>query len=204
LGHDVFFGARETEKARAAAAHAGASAGFGSNRQAAEHGDIVVWNPRVEDAAQVLGDPALLDGKIVLDMNNGPVPADFRFPPIAEAFASRLAKSLPRAHVVKVFNTLAQEVFYHSPETLKAHHVSVFLAGDDRSAKATVAALAAQLGLEPVDAESLDRAGLVEQLGDFIRNMMGGMGNGPFTTLSLVNLPHAAPRFGGRQPSKLY
>jgi predicted dinucleotide-binding enzyme len=204
-GHALLFGARDVEKARSAAAYAGPNARCGSNREAAEHGEVILWNPRVADAAQVLDETSLLDGKIVIDMNNGLMPKDFRVQPKADSFAARLAASLPRARVVKGFNTLAQEVFDHQAEVIRGHNVSVFIAGDDADAKATTASLAAQLGFVPVDVGALERATYLEQLGDFIRYMMGGMNHGPFATISLEKLPQtAASRFGGRQPSHLY
>jgi 8-hydroxy-5-deazaflavin:NADPH oxidoreductase len=204
-GHAVVFGARDPDKARAAAGISGPNARGGSNTDAARHGNVLVWNPRVADARAVLGDGAgLLAGKVLVDMNNGPVPPDYRFPPIERAFAEDLAANSPGAHVVKAFNTIAQEAFEHDPATLRRQGVSVFLAGDDAGAKATVAALAAQLGFAPVDAGPLERARMLEGLGDFVRTLMGAQKLGPFATISVHRLPATETRtLGGRQATKL-
>ena len=202
-GHEVLFGARDRAKAEAAALLAGAPGRAGDNAEAARFGDVVVWNPR-GPVGEVLEDPSLLSGKVLIDMHNGPVPPDLRFPPILEAHAERLAAGAPGARVVKAFNTLAQEVFEHDAATLRARGVSVFLAGDDADAKATVAALAAQLGLDAVDIGGLDRAAMLETQGDFIRYIMIATGRGLFTTLNIGQLPVAeGSRLGGRQPTNL-
>jgi 8-hydroxy-5-deazaflavin:NADPH oxidoreductase len=204
-GHSVVFGARDLTKAEATAALAGPRARFGTNVDAAKHGDILVWNPRISAPAAVLGeDTTVLAGKIVIDMNNGPVPSNFVFPPIARSFAEELADMMPKASVVKAFNTIAPETFEHEPALLCERGVSVFLAGDDAEAKASVAALAAQIGLAPLDCGPLVRARMLEGAADFIRTLMGAQGLGPFATISVARLPDATARtLGGRQATKL-
>ncbi|PTQ13313.1 F420-dependent NADP oxidoreductase [Sphingomonas oleivorans] len=202
-GYEVFFGARDIAQAEGAVALCGGAARSGGNDEAVAFGDIVVWGVRAMPG-EVLRDPSLLDGKVVVDMNNGPVPADFHYPPILEAFAERLAKAAPGARVVKAFNTMAQEIFEHDPVILRSHGVSVFLAGDDEEAKAAVGALAEELGFNAIDAGALERAAMLETQADFIRFMIGGMGRGVFATLNLTQLPAVATqRLGGRQPTKL-
>ena len=210
LGHDVFFGARDAKQARDAAA----GSPHGDNDAAARHGEVVLWSPRDVDPREVLRDPALLDGKIVLDPNNGPVPPDFvggtpggdprreyALGPVRGelSLAERLARALPGAHVVKAFNTMAQEVFEHAPNPTS---VSVFLAGENGQAKEVAAQLAKQMGLVPVDAGPLAAARMVEGLADAIRVMMGSLG--VYATISVNVLP-APPtkRLGERTPTRL-
>lgn len=204
-GHSVMFGAREAAKAEVAARLGGAQAKAGTNADAARHGSVLVWNPRLTDPAAVLGgDAGLLAGKTIIDMNNGPVPSDFVFPPIERSFAEELAAAMPEAHVVKAFNTIAQEAFEHEPALLREKGVSVFLAGDDAEAKASVAALASQLGFAPLDCGPLVRARMLEGLADFIRTMMGAQELGPFATVSVERLPTISVQsLGGRQATKL-
>lgn len=205
FGHSVTFGAREPAKAQAAAALGGPQAAFGTNAEAARHGSVLVWNPRESDPAAVLGDDVgLLVGKIVVDMNNGSVPSDYVFPPVTFSFAEELAAAMPGAHVVKAFNTIAQETFEHEPAFLRERGVSVFLAGDDADAKASVAALASQLGFAPLDCGPLERARMLEGIADFIRTMMGAQALGPFATVSVQRLPALlAQSLGGRQATRL-
>jgi hypothetical protein len=166
---------------------------------------VLVWNPRESDPAAVLGhDVGLLVGKIVVDMNNGPVPPNYIFPSVTFSFAEELAAAIPGAHVVKAFNTIAQETFEHEPAFLRERGVSVFLAGDDADAKANVGALASQLGFAPLDCGPLERARMLENVADFIRTMMGAQALGPFATVSVQRLPPTlAQSLGGRQVTRL-
>lgn len=204
-GHEVLFGARDPEKAGAAAALAGQGSRAGSNAEAAAFAPVVVYGVRDVPPAQVLGSPAALDGRIVVDMNNGEFPRRPRAVALGNSLAERLAAAAPGARVVKAFNTLAQEVFELAPEPLRGHAVSVFLAADDVEAKRVVAGLAEEIGFEAVDAGPLAAAQLLEDLADLVRHLIGPMGGGPLTTLSRRQLPPpaTAPRLGGRQPSKL-
>jgi hypothetical protein len=77
--------------------------------------------------------------------------------------AEELQRKLPRAHVVKAFNT----VFAKHMDTgqLKGKPLSAFLAGDDAAARTTVADLARGIGFDPVDAGPLRNARLLEPMG---------------------------------------
>lgn len=207
-GHAVFFGARGGDTARQAAELARAAGArevhFGSNREAAAFGDALFYSPRDVAPFDVVGpDLSVFDGKVVIDPNNWPIPAGgFDFAPIAQSLAEKLQAALPRARVVKCFNTMAQELFEMPVETLRAQGVSAFIATDDEGARRTVAQLASDLGLTPVDMGPLRNARLVEPLGDVIRYLILGAGLGPWATLKVDVLEAAATgRFGGRRAS---
>jgi 8-hydroxy-5-deazaflavin:NADPH oxidoreductase len=203
-GHEVLFGAREAQKAEAAAELAGNLGQAGTNDQAAAFAEVIVWNPRIADPREVLQDPSLLDGKILVDMQNGPVPADLLFPPITTSFSARLAAAAPQARVVKAFNTLAQEVFEQTAEVIHASGIAAFIASDDLQAKQVVAELARELGFEPVDCGPLNSALQLEAMGDLIRLLMIGHGHSLFSSFALRETPAAdTQRLGGRQASKL-
>ncbi|MDT0330625.1 NADPH-dependent F420 reductase [Nocardiopsis lambiniae] len=81
-----------------------------------------------------------LAGRILMDVSS---PFDFSRedeivldPVNTDSLGERLQRALPEARVVKTFNTLAAEVMT-SPEVAGADH-SVFLSGDDDSAKDVV------------------------------------------------------------------
>ena len=76
--------------------------------------------------------------------------------------AEELQKKLPRARVVKAFNT----VFAQHMDTgrIGDQRLSAFVAGDDAQAKATVLALAEDIGFDPVDAGPLRNARLLEPM----------------------------------------
>lgn len=202
-GHEVCFGDRNAEKAEAAAQLSEHGCRFGTNDDAAAFGELVYYTPRDVDPAGVLSDVGLLDGKIVMESNNGPVPPDLAFAPIEISRSEVLQRQLPRARVVKAFNTMAQEVFELCPGEVRQHGVSVFVAGDDAEARSAVVELAEQIGMVPLDCGALRNARLIETLGDFIRLVIIPSGE-PLSTLSVHVLPESrSQRLGGRQPSRL-
>src|SRR5205823_10438398 len=91
----------------------------------------------------------------------------------------------PGARVVKAFNTMASQVIELDRDLLTRRHVSVFLCSDDEQAKSLVKQLAEELGFIGVDCGKLERAQLVEAVGDFIRFQIIGMNLGPYATISL-------------------
>lgn len=203
-GHTVFFGARDPAKGVQAAGLAGENAQSGTNDEAAEFGEVVLWNPRVTDPLAVLTTPAPLDGKIVIDMHNGVVPSNLQFPPIMEAFATRLAVALPPTRVVKACNTFAQELLEQDAQIIREAGIAAFLAGDDAGAKAVVAELVRELGLDPVDCGPLSSAQMLETMGDLIRLLMISQGRSAFTSFAIRQTPPLlGTRLGGRQPTRL-
>jgi 8-hydroxy-5-deazaflavin:NADPH oxidoreductase len=206
LGHEVFFGSRDTTSSTAAAALARKNARHGTNDEAAAFGEVLFWTVRDVAPAEMLRSPSSVDGKVVIDPNNGPLLNDYSLWPApgALSLAEKLAAQLPKARVVKAFNTMAQEVFELAPAPLNEHSVSAFLAGDDEAAKETVAELARAMGFVPVDAGPLKAARMLEGLADFVRYMLVSRGLGVYATFSLDKLPPAAqPRLGGRTPTRL-
>jgi 8-hydroxy-5-deazaflavin:NADPH oxidoreductase len=208
LGHRVTFGARDPAKARGAAElcarnGVGANARTGSNDDAAAFGEIVYFNPRDVAPHDLLTDPAALDGKVVIESHNGPLPQVFQAVPVQLSRSERLQADLPGARVVKAFNTMAQEVFDLCPVRIRDAQVSVFVASDHDDAKATVTSLALEMGFLPVDCGPLSSARQLEGLGDFIRSIIVSRSD-VMATLSVHSLHAVAiPRFGSRSPSRL-
>ncbi len=210
VGHEVCFGARDPAKAQAAvdlAPSVGEGAAervrAGSNDEAARFGEVLVYTARGVPPAEVLTDASVLAGKVIVDMNNQDVPADFVYPPITRSLAEVLAAEAPGAKVVKAFNTLPMEVFELCPGDIRPHKVSVFVAADDAGARRTVGELAEQIGFVPVDCGPLVHARLLEGAADLIRFLLISQGM-PDANFSLVHVPDAKhPRLGGRQESRL-
>lgn len=112
------------------------------------------------DVVDTLGDA--LDGKIVVDVTN---PLKFPGPELdrgSESGAEELQRWLPRASVVKAFNT----VFSPSMPTGTLHGtpLSAFVATDDARAKEVVLRLAREVGFDAVDAGPLAVADDLERL----------------------------------------
>ena len=98
------------------------------------------------DALRAVG-PAL-NGKVVIDTTNA---LDFSqgFPPSlfvsnTDSLSEQLQRALPEARLVKMFNTMNNQVMAH-PTSL-GQESTIFLAGNDESARETAAALARDLG----------------------------------------------------------
>jgi 8-hydroxy-5-deazaflavin:NADPH oxidoreductase len=203
-GHEIFFGARTTEKGRSVAAFVDRGTQGGTNDQAATFGDVLLYTVRGVNPAQVLTTTEVLSGKILIDCNNFEIPEGFAYPPIVQSLAEKLASEVPNARVVKAFNTMAQEVFELAPTPLKDLQVSVFVCADDIEARQIVMNLAKEIGFMPVDCGELRHARLVEGLGDFIRFILIRQLQNPYATISVNVLPAASQqRLGGRQISNL-
>ena len=191
LGHDILFGSREAQQGQDAASLAAHGARAGTNDDAARHGEVLVWTIREPDPAAVLSDPAILDGKVVININNrdyaGEVMEDAWFgQAIAEAFQAHA----PRARVVKALNVVAMETLDTSPEKLHAAEAQVFVAGDDADAKRVVGELLYELGFKAVDLGTGPAAfRAAEALGDVIRLLMIGAKLGGRANLQLRMLP---------------
>ena len=202
-GHEIFFGARTTEKGKAVAALRDNTHG-GTYDEAAAFGDVLLYTIRAVNPEEILTSIDALSGKILIDCNNQEIPPGFDYPPITKAIAETLAEQVPQARVVKAFNTMAQEVFELSPNPLKEHDVSCFVSGDDPEARSVVMQLAAEIGFTPIDCGHLRNARLLEGLADFIRLMIAGQGMGGYATVSVHVLPEAQQqRLGGRRLSDL-
>ena len=98
------------------------------------------------EALRAVG-PAL-DGKVVIDASNA---LDYSqgFPPTlfisnTDSLAEQLQAALPEARLVKMFNTMANEVMTN-PRGL-SQESTIFVAGNDEAARQTAAGLAADLG----------------------------------------------------------
>lgn len=158
-GHHVRLGARDLGAAAALAAELGPSASAGSAADAAAFGEVVVvavpygaW----PELGRALGDA--LAGKVVVDATNpyaardGDLAARAAADPAGSgAFAARF---VPRARVVKAFNSLSAGDL----ATRGGRGLGMALAGDDPAAVAAAAALVRDAGLEPVVAGPLAEA----------------------------------------------
>jgi predicted dinucleotide-binding enzyme len=190
-GHEVFFGSRDLDKAKAAATTASPSAHAGDFDAAAAFGDVIVYTVRGVLPSRLLRDPRALAGKIVIDCNNSDFDAsrgEFAPSPVP-SYAEQLAADVPQARVVQAFNTLPHRILELDRSRLAPRRISVFLCADDPAAKETVKGLAEELGLVGIDSGELRRARIVDGVVDFIRFQIAGMGRGPFTTISLEGVP---------------
>jgi predicted dinucleotide-binding enzyme len=199
LGHSVYFGSRDPERAKKTAQEIGRNTRGGSNDEAARHGEVILHTTRNLPSG-FLTSIAPLAGKVVIDVNNREIPPNFRFPPMSnQSYAQQLQEDCGDAMVVKAFNTIAQEVWDHPPEEVAKYNIACFLAGDSDRGKAITTALVRQTGLVPIDIGGLIHAWMLEAAADLVRLLIIERRMGPWTTLSVTTLPKAEPRFGGRR-----
>jgi predicted dinucleotide-binding enzyme len=157
LGHDVRMGAREagSEKSKKWAESAGPRASSGDFRDAAAFGEIVVHASRGEAAHGTLtaAGPENLAGKVLWDLAN---PLDFSkgMPPTLftgaaqDSLAERIQKAFPDAKVVKALNMVNASVMVDPSRT--GGDSDLFIAGNDATAKETVASLLRDFGWKSI------------------------------------------------------
>lgn len=186
-GHDVTVLGKETEAAEAVVADIGnenrAKAGRSGDPIAGDVVVLAVYYPDAREAVEQYGDA--LAGKVVIDITN-PVNESFDglvTPPDGSA-AQELARSVPGARVVKAFNTTFAGTL--SDGRVADQPLDVFIAGDDEDAKATVARLAEDGDLNPIDAGPLKRARELEAMGLLHMTLQGSLGTGFSTAVKIL------------------
>ena len=166
MGYRVVYGTREPESDRVAAlvARTGHGARATTQKEAAQAGDIVftlvTW-PAMETVAQNLGN---LAGKIVVDtsMPFEQGPDGYPQSMLETSSAEMIQRWNPDAKVVKAFATQGSQII--DDPLAAGGPVTVPIASNDRGAKQRVAALAVEMGMEPVDFGPLRMAREIEAL----------------------------------------
>lgn len=170
-GHKAMIGTREPSGEalkKWQAANPGGS--VGTFEQAARFGEVVVLCSLGSAATQVLelSGKANLSGKVLIDVTN-PIgdapPVDGVLPFFTgpnESLAEQIQAGVPQARVVKAFNSvgaarMVDPQYEQGPPTM-------FIAGNDAAAKATVSALIRELGWEPFDCGGIIAARALEPL----------------------------------------
>jgi len=145
---------------------------------------LAVYYPDAQAAVAAYGDN--LSGKIVVDITN-PVNETFDglVTPADSSAAEELARSAPGARFVKAFNTTFAGTL--SEGQVAGEPLDVFIAGDDSDAKATVAGLARDGGLNPIDAGPLKRARELEAMGLLHMTLQGSLGTGFLSAIRIIS-----------------
>jgi predicted dinucleotide-binding enzyme len=182
-GHDVVLGTRDPEATRSREGWSSDLA-LATYDQAAASAELVVTAVSGTVAREVLASAGDLSGKIVLDVSN-PLDGSQGFPPTltvanTDSLAEQLQRAFPGTRVVKALNTVNASIMV-DPVSLAGGDHTIFVAGDDGGARATVRGLLEELGwTDVVEFESLEAArGLEMWLPLWIRLMMR-LGNAHF------------------------
>lgn len=162
-GHRVMFGSRDLAKAKTLAASIGANASAGSPQDAAAFGEVLLFAVPWGVARETIQSLGPLAGKVLIDITNAfgadGSPALLGQPTSA---AEQIAQWATGARVVKGFNSVYFEHLGRSQ--FQGQTESLFFCGDDPAAKALVAQLGSDAGLDPIDCGPLSAARLVEPL----------------------------------------
>ena len=151
VGHDVVVGTRDPALTRARDEWGATSLSLASYGQIGVGADLFI-NATSGDASlealQAVGDEALA-GKVLIDVSNA-LDRSSGFPPTlfvcnTDSLAEQVQRAFPRTNVVKAFNTMTAAVMVN-PGAVGGGDTTVFVAGNDADARATVAAVATDLG----------------------------------------------------------
>jgi 8-hydroxy-5-deazaflavin:NADPH oxidoreductase len=190
-GHTVIIASRDAEDAGAAAAAAGARVAT-SNAAAAAAADVIVLAVPFSSAAEIAAEIAdAVASKPVVDVTNrmsfGAAGPDID---TTTSNAEELAALLPKARVVKAFNTLLAS--NQADPIAEGIQLDGYVAADDPIAKATVLELVRSIGLDPIDVGPLARARQLEGLA-FLNISLNIVNNGQWQSgWKLVGAPDTA------------
>ena len=162
-GHSVVLSGRHPDRAATVAAEIGADA-VEDKREAVTGADVVVLAvPSTAIAGLCDRISGAVGGKIVLDPTNPFLPDLSGLLPADMSVAEEITVLLPDTIVVKAFNTVLG--LRLADPVVDGIRLDGFYAGDDESAKETVAGLVAAVGLRPLDAGPLAMARTLEHMG---------------------------------------
>jgi hypothetical protein len=175
-GHEVALSHKSRlQSLREQVAHLGEKARAMTVDEAAAFGDVILlalpWRAREDLPVERLA------GKIVIDATN-PYRPDFSLYDLGDSSSSEeMLRTLPRARLVKAFNTLFWKDLASSgrPELPLDERTAILLAGDDSQAKEIVSRLVEEIGFAPVDTGGLRDGGRLQQPGSplFTRHLTG-------------------------------
>jgi hypothetical protein len=171
-GHEVRYGHRDPKE---------------PVHDAVEWGEVVILavpHDAVEETVSEIGSSA--DGKAVVDVTNALTTSFELAMGFNTSAAEELQKMLPKAHVVKAFNTVFAE--NQSIGRLGKERLSAFIAGDDAKAKQTVIQLAREIGFDPVDTGPLKSARYLEPMAILIIQLGYGLKMGTKIGYKLVTM----------------
>ena len=161
-GHEVKFGHRDPKEPVA---------------DAAKWGEIIILAvpyESVTDAAKAIG--TLADGKVLLDVTNAIGDNMNLAIGFSTSAAEELQKKMPKARVVKAFNTVFAQ--NQSMGRVGNEQLTLFVASDDAKAKQTIVQLGRDIGFDPVDAGPLKSARYLEPMAMLLINLGYGLGDG--------------------------
>jgi predicted dinucleotide-binding enzyme len=152
-GHEVRIGTRQAEIE---------GLSTGSPQEVAAEAELVVLAVRGEAAVQVVsGLTAELEGKVLIDATN-PLAGSGMFVGTTDSLGEQVQRAVPGARVVKAYNTVGNALMV-DPD-LPGGPPTMFLAGNDAGAKATVTHLLEETGWDVADLGGIEASRWLEAL----------------------------------------
>ncbi len=168
LGHSVKIGSRTPEKLNEFVAQAGDLVTASTFEETARFGDVIVMATLGVATEQVirLAKPENFNIKVVIDATN---PLEFvpgGPPKLAightDSLGERVQRWLPKARVVKAFNTVGNPLFL-KPQ-LKGGTPDMFVCGNDAEAKKRVSQICSDFGWGVIDIGGIEGARYLEPM----------------------------------------
>ncbi len=187
-GHRVFFSFSRDTKKLASLAESNPGCSAGTPAEAVASSDVLLlatgW-AIVEEALKAAGK---IEDKIVIDCTN-PLKPDLSglLAGTTTSGAEVIAKLLPRAKVVKAFNTVFAEIYHSETRLFGSRIPPMFFCGDDAAAKSVVSKLIVETGFEPIDAGPLASARYLEPLAMLMVQLGLKQGMGTNIAISLIH-----------------
>lgn len=153
-GHEVMLGSREPGNLASWVRESGKGASSGTFSETAKFGELVLVAVNGVKAVEAIrnAEADSFSGKVVIDATN-PLDMSGGIPKLVgglgNSSAELIQKALPRAFVVKAFNTVGNAHFY-KPE-FPGDPPDMFICGDDEKAKERVSRICQDFGWNPVD-----------------------------------------------------
>lgn len=164
-GHQIIFGSRQptSDRVTELVAENDNAHRADSVQRAVQQTRVLILATPYENAEATLHSAGDLSGKILVDCTN---PLNESFDGLrlgfSESAAEKVAHWAPGAHVVKAFNT-ASVATMKDPD-YGGQAATMFYCGDCADAKAVVAGLIEDIGMEPVDSGPLVHARYLEPM----------------------------------------
>jgi 8-hydroxy-5-deazaflavin:NADPH oxidoreductase len=159
-GHQVLFSSRHPEQLKQLVDSLGPLARAGTVREALTFGDVIFIGVPYGAYPQIGKDyPNEFTGKIVLDAGNAVLRRDGEIANEAreKGIGITSAKYLPRARIVRAFNTLNYRALASNANRPGAR-MAIPIAGDDKDALAVAQTLVRDAGFDPVIIGGLEQA----------------------------------------------
>lgn len=178
-GHEILLTSTSPEQTKKVVESIGNRAQMGTTIEAVEFGDTVVFAFPYSSLQDVISKGGSFDGKVIIDLIN-PLTDDAQGLLIGHttSAAEEISKLLPKAKVVKAFNTIASPVLQSdSGVVFDGVAPDVYYCGDFEDAKVTVKILIEDAGFEPIESGPLTNARFLEPMAEFVIQLaIAGLG----------------------------